>query len=475
MNTSRITGTVLSCTVSLVLVCSASRVQADEPVTPRTGWDGHFDYVITGATLAIDTDADGNVDSLLQPAPLPMSTGHWPAGATPERAYLYWGGTRTQPPAGATPTPDSTLSLVAPGGDSAEVRADACYYSDGGAAAYDVWVCRADVTHLFLATANPWGGAWLLSGYEGLVNDNASDHAAAALVLVAEHVSFPMRRITLFDGNRTVQSSADTLVWVAPGPVVAGSLTFFTLEGDPGASSSEKVVVTAPGGSPLSLSDSLNPVNNPMNQTINTTLPPQTGTIGVDIDRYSIDSALTGADTSVQVIFSGGSDKWWLAAFVLAGELVQLADSDADGVADSLDNCPLTANASQLDSDGDSFGAACDCNDSNPAVHPAAAELCNGLDNNCDGTTDPGCCSIAVPGDADLTGQVTSSDIIKLVNFLYRTGAPPSPCLTNGDVNCDGKVNPEDVVYEVTYVFKGGPAPCDVCRDSPIVCVPSVL
>jgi len=264
-------------------------------------------------------------------------------------------------------------------------------------------------------------------------------------------------------------------MFVAPGPLVAGSLTFFTLEGDPGASSSEKVVVATLGGTALSLSDSLNPVNNPMNQTINTTLPPQTGTIGVDIDRFDIDSALSGADTSVQVVFSGGSDKWWLAAFVLEGELSQLADSDADGVPDSLDNCPLTANASQLDFDGDHYGAACECDDGNPAVHPGASELCNGSDDNCDGVTDPGCCSIAVPGDADLTGQITSSDIIRLVNFLYRTGAPPLPCLTNGDVNCDGKVNPEDVVYEVTYVFKGGPAPCDVCRDSPIVCVPGVL
>lgn len=35
-------------------------------------------------------------------------------------------------------------------------------------------------------------------------------------------------------------------------------------------------------------------------------------------------------------------------------------DIDGDGVADSLDNCPCTANPDQTDSDGDGFGDACD-------------------------------------------------------------------------------------------------------------------
>lgn len=458
-----------------LVVGTLGTAYADEPVIARATWDGRFHAHIAGAALAIDTDADGNVDSLIQPAPLPLSTGHWPAGATVERVYLYWGGTRTQPAAGGTPAPDSSVSLTGPGGDSAVVQAEAFYYSDGGAASYDVWVCRANVTQLFAAHSQPLSGAWLLSGYQGLVNDNASDHAAAALVVVASHPGFPVRRITLFDGNRTVQSSADTLNWSAPGPVVAGHLTFFTLEGDPGASSTERVSVSTPGGTALVLSDTLNPANNPMNQTINTSFPAQTGTIGVDVDRFSIDSALTGTDSGVEVVFSGGSDKWWLAAFVLEGELLQLADTDADGVPDSLDNCPLASNPTQVNNDGDLYGAACECDDANPAVHPGAIELCNGVDDNCDGATDQNCCSIALPGDTDLTGQITSSDIIRLVNFLYRSGAPPKPCLTNGDVNCDGRVNPEDVVYEVTYVFKGGQAPCDVCRHSPIVCVPEII
>ncbi|MGB5246860.1 MAG: thrombospondin type 3 repeat-containing protein [Woeseia sp.] len=37
-----------------------------------------------------------------------------------------------------------------------------------------------------------------------------------------------------------------------------------------------------------------------------------------------------------------------------------IADSDADGVADDLDNCPMDANEDQTDTDGDGLGDACD-------------------------------------------------------------------------------------------------------------------
>jgi len=49
----------------------------------------------------------------------------------------------------------------------------------------------------------------------------------------------------------------------------------------------------------------------------------------------------------------------------------ETADSDNDGINDIVDNCPLVPNISQLDEDGDGFGAACDCND-NPANNGAA-------------------------------------------------------------------------------------------------------
>ncbi len=55
------------------------------------------------------------------------------------------------------------------------------------------------------------------------------------------------------------------------------------------------------------------------------------------------------------------------------------------------------------DGDGDGYCAGDDCNDGNAAIHPGAAETCDGVDNDCDGTVDEGCggtCDLSPPGDA---------------------------------------------------------------------------
>lgn len=48
-------------------------------------------------------------------------------------------------------------------------------------------------------------------------------------------------------------------------------------------------------------------------------------------------------------------DQW-----IRSGLGMGVADSEGDGIADNVDNCPKTTNPSQLDSDGDGFGNACD-------------------------------------------------------------------------------------------------------------------
>ncbi len=46
----------------------------------------------------------------------------------------------------------------------------------------------------------------------------------------------------------------------------------------------------------------------------------------------------------------------------------------------------------ELDLDNDAFTiAAGDCNNNNPGIYPGAVEICDGVDNDCDGVSDEGC------------------------------------------------------------------------------------
>lgn len=77
-------------------------------------------------------------------------------------------------------------------------------------------------------------------------------------------------------------------------------------------------------------------------------------------------------------------------------------DTDSDGIPDAApDNCPNIANTDQLNSDNDAFGDLCDTDDDNdgsldaqdcapldPAINPAAIEIVDQIDNNCDGVID---------------------------------------------------------------------------------------
>ncbi len=79
-------------------------------------------------------------------------------------------------------------------------------------------------------------------------------------------------------------------------------------------------------------------------------------------------------------------------------------DDDGDGVLDPQDNCPLVTNLDQEDFDQDGQGDLCDTDDDNDnapdqadcapldsQIHPFAVELCDGVDNNCNGIADEMC------------------------------------------------------------------------------------
>jgi N-acetylneuraminic acid mutarotase len=109
------------------------------------------------------------------------------------------------------------------------------------------------------------------------------------------------------------------------------------------------------------------------------------------------------------VMVSGDCNDGNATVYPNAPELCDGFDNDCDGVVD--DGLNLTTFYRDYDKDGYGTTAttkqACatpvgyvsekgDCNDNNKAINPGAAEVCNGIDDNCDGITDNGVTTVSV-------------------------------------------------------------------------------
>jgi phosphatidylethanolamine-binding protein (PEBP) family uncharacterized protein len=62
-------------------------------------------------------------------------------------------------------------------------------------------------------------------------------------------------------------------------------------------------------------------------------------------------------------------------------------------------------------------------------------------------------------GDVNADGPITSSDIVFLVNYVFKSGPGPRPVAEAGDVNASGIINATDIIHLVNFVFKSGPPP----------------
>ncbi len=146
-------------------------------------------------------------------------------------------------------------------------------------------------------------------------------------------------------------------------------------------------------------------------------------------------------------------------------------ENDCTGIVDY--NCDGSVGA--IDVDGDGFVACEDCDDSRAAIRPGMPEICDALDNDCDGTVDQGATGAATwYSDTDNDGYGEETETERACDRpsgyageagdcddkdpAYNPGASELDCTDPADYNCDGSTGTEDLDGD-------GYSACEDCND----------
>ena len=167
------------------------------------------------------------------------------------------------------------------------------------------------------------------------------------------------------------------------------------------------------------------------------------------------------------------------------------ADADVDGDADADEDTAIDGDSglgdsgsAPIDGDGDGFDSDVDCDDGDAAIHPDAVEVCDLIDNDCDGLVDDEDDTLDTStattwyedDDADGFGDLMESSVSCVApegavaedpagfdcddrDPAYHPGASEDDCTDPEDYNCDGSVAYADADDD------GWPA-CEDCNDA---------
>ena len=192
------------------------------------------------------------------------------------------------------------------------------------------------------------------------------------------------------------------------------------------------------------------------------------------------------------------------SVFPGADEWCDALDNDCDG---NVDEAPaVDATTWYADADGDGYGdvsapqQACtqppdhvanvtDCDDGDPQVNPGATEICDHVDNDCDGTVDEGLAQQAWYPDADGDGYGDAGaapvmDCLVVPDHMIDHSdcddgnagiSPQAPELCDGvDNDCDGQTDEADALDAGTYYpdldgdgHGDGETPIEACTQPP--------